>query len=105
MIDIDKFAKERCREYYKEICLNDSKWADVLHLEHMWKDGYNLAEADCKKKLADVLKKQEIMQEEMLKVFGLKLVCWDYENDCLDVAAQQLLDFTEKLTGRETRND
>lgn len=57
-------------------------------------DGENEKDALYKSKLKEFFNSDEecfgITQEECWKTVGLKLVCWDYENNKLDVVAENL---------------
>ena len=57
-------------------------------------DGENEKDAFYKSKLIEFFNSDKELnnttQEELWKTFGLKLVCWDYENNKLDVVAENL---------------
>lgn len=57
-------------------------------------DGEDEKEAYYKSKLIEFFNSDKELdnktQEELWKIFGLKLVCWDYENNKLDVVAENL---------------
>ena len=58
--------------------------------ERAWSRGYEEGRNEMREKVAEVFANDEDEQGKVWKACGLKLVGWDYENNCLDEKFEEL---------------